>query len=67
MELLSTIAEQSPSFIEDGVIKYVISQDVLERLDAENILFLELERGKWSLENEPTINLAEFKDWIQNL
>ena len=67
MELLSAVANASPSFAENGMVKYVVSRDILEKFDAENRLFLELERGKWSLENEPTMNLSEFSDWLETL
>jgi len=67
MELLSAVASKSPSFTENGITKYVVSHDVLEKLDAENRLFLELERGKFSLENEPTMNLGEFSDWLASV
>ena len=67
MELLSAVANSSPSFTENGTVKYVVSHDILEKLDAENRLFLELERGKWSLENEPTMNASEFSDWLGTL
>jgi len=68
MSLIATIEDVSPRFTDiDGTVKYIVPLDVIEKYDAENQLFMELERGKWSLENEPTATADEFSEWLATL
>ena len=49
---------------EAGEVTFIVTQSEIERAYAEAELFTELEKGKWSLENEPTMTADEF---IQSL
>jgi len=44
-----------------GEVEFLISRDLLERAIAEERLFMEIEKGKWSAENEPTSTIEEFE------
>jgi len=45
---------------ETGEVTFIVTRSWIERAYAEAELFAELEKGKWSLENEPTITADEF-------
>ena len=45
---------------EKGEVTFIVTQTEIERAYAEAELFAELEKGKWSLENEPTMTADEF-------
>jgi len=45
---------------ETGEVTFIVTQSEIERAYAEAELFAELEKGKWSLENEPTMTADEF-------
>ena len=44
-----------------GEVEFLISNDLLERAIAEEELFREIEKGDWSLNNEPTHTRADFQ------
>ena len=45
---------------ETGEVTFIVTESEIERAFAEAELFAELEKGKWSLENEPTMTADEF-------
>ena len=45
---------------ETGEVTFIVTQSAIERAYAEAELFTELEKGKWSLQNEPTMTADEF-------
>lgn len=45
---------------ETGEVTFIVTRSEIERAYAETELFAELEKGKWSLENESTMTADEF-------
>jgi len=45
---------------ETGEVTFIVTQSEIEKAYAEAELFTELEKGKWSLKNEPTMTADEF-------
>ena len=60
--IFSLITEKSKRFeSKSGEVEFLISSELLERVIAEAELFIELEKGRWSAQNEPTLTLEEFE------
>jgi len=60
--IFTMIKEESKKFeSKTGEIEFLISNEIIERAIAEAELFMELEKGKWSIQNEPTLTLEEFE------
>ena len=60
-DLFSTIEQASEVIETENGVKFVVDADYLARAIAEDELFREIEKGEWSLRNEPTHTRADFQ------
>ena len=61
-DLFSTIEKASEVIeTENGTVKFLIDADYLAKAIVEEELFREIEKGEWSLKNEPTHTRSDFQ------
>jgi len=63
--IFTMIKEKAKRFeSKTGEVEFLISNELIERAIAEAELLMELEKGKWSIQNEPTLTLEEFEERV---
>jgi len=61
-DLFSIIEKESEVIeAENGRMKFLIDAEYLAKVIAEDELFKELEKGEWSLKNEPRHSIKDFQ------